>query len=45
MVNIVTIVTINAEVLNFRCKRNCVYSTHLSKYTKIQMDLHKAEQI
>lgn len=54
MVNIVTTVMINTEVLNFRssvprvqCQntKETVCIPHLSKYAKIQMDLHEAEQI
>jgi len=50
MVNIVTIEMIKTKVLNFKssvpivqCQNVCI--PHLSKYTKIQMDLHGAEQI
>lgn len=50
MVNTVTIEMIKTKVLNFKssvpivqCQNVCI--PHLSKYTKIQMDLHGAEQI
>jgi len=54
MVNIVTIVMIKTRVLNFRssvptvhCQitKENVCTPHLSKYAKMQMDLHEEEQI
>jgi hypothetical protein len=54
MVNIVTIVMIKTEVLNFRssvptvqCQntKENVCIPHLSKYAKIWMNIHDAEQI